>query len=561
MKNLNFLLLSSILLLISCNNNTPKVQKIDNALYEKAIGFRKQNQPDSAFLYFNKAKDFYSLINDSLGKGKSLSNMAFILYNQNDYLGAQELSLNASAYFDTTKIDQYKNLQFNFNNLGLASEQLADYKGAISFYEKSLRYSSDQKTKLIVENNIANSYRRLNNYNASVVIYNDILKQEIDTIEYARVLSNLAYTKWLQNSNYGATPDLLNALKIRKSKNDIVGLNASYSHLSDYYANRKPDSSLYYASQMYQMAIRIKSPHDQIQALQKLIKSSPAIQAKAYFLRYQDLVDSVQIANNASKYQFAVIRFEAEKSKAENLVLQKENATKKYQIVKREIMLIFVIVILVAGAIIAKIWYKKRQQKVALETKNAIRENQLKTSKKVHDVVANGLYRVMTEIDNQDQIDKEAIVDRLDDMYQKSRDISYEVEDLIPKKQNFSERIKSLLNSFITQHTSVIIKGNSADFWSEVSHETTYEIEHVLQELMVNMKKHSKATQVDVSFKRMDNIISISYLDDGIGIQGKPKYQNGLTNTGNRIKHINGEITFDTQLKKGLKILISFPVA
>jgi signal transduction histidine kinase len=560
-KNLNFLLLSSILLLISCNNNTPKVQKIDNALYEKAIGFRNQNQPDSAFLYFNKAKDFYSLINDSLGKGKSLSNMAFILYNQNDYLGAQELSLNASAYFDTTKIDQYKSLQFNFNNLGLASQQLADYKGAISFYEKSLLYSSDQKTKLIVENNIANSYRRLNNYNASVVIYNDILKQEIDTIEYARVLSNLAYTKWLQNSNYRATTDLLNALKIRKSKNDIVGLNASYSHLSDYYANRKPDSSLYYASQMYHMAIRIKSPHDQIQALQKLIKSSPAIQAKAYFLRYQDLVDSVQIANNASKYQFAVIRFEAEKSKAENLVLQKENAAKKYQIVKREIMLIFVIVILVAGAIIAKIWYKKRQQKVALETKNTIRENQLKTSKKVHDVVANGLYRVMTEIDNQDQIDKEAIVDRLDEMYQKSRDISYEVEHIIPKKQNFSEQIKSLLNSFITQHTSVIIKGNSADFWSKVSHETTYEIEHILQELMVNMKKHSKATQVDVSFKRMDNIISISYLDDGIGIKGQPKYHNGLTNTGNRIKHLNGEITFDTQLEKGLRILISFPIA
>ncbi|MES2446832.1 MAG: ATP-binding protein [Bacteroidota bacterium] len=561
MKNLSFVLLSCVLWLASCTTTDTKDVKINNVLFDQAIKFRNANQYDSAFSYFSKAKDFYLQGNDSLGVGKSYGNMAYILLNNNDYLGTQELSLTAITYLDSTKIDHHKNLHFNFYNLGIASEHLANYDGAISFYIKAQKYVKDSQNLYILKNGIANAYRRKNDYNKSLSIYNEILKQNIDAIEYARVLSNLAYTKWLQNSNYRATPDLLNALKIRKNKSDIVGLNASYSHLSDYYANKNPDSSVYFASKMYQIAIGTQNPYSQIQALQKLIKSSPAIQAKAYFLRYQDLVDSVQIANNASKYQFAIIRFEAEKSKAENLLLQKENTDKKYQIVKREIMLIFVIFILVAGAIIAKIWYKKRQQKVALETKNAIRENQLKTSKKVHDVVANGLYRVMTEIDNQDQIDREAIVDRLDDMYQKSRDISYEVEDLIPKKLNFSEHIKSLLNSFITQHTSIIIKGNSTDFWSMISPETTYEIEHILQELMVNMKKHSKATQVDVSFKSVDNVISISYLDNGIGIQGEPKYQNGLTNTGNRIKHLNGEITFDTQLEKGLRISISFPVA
>lgn len=561
MKNLSFVLLSCILWLASCTSTDTKDVKINNVLFDRAIEFRNANQYDSAFSYFSKAKDFYLQRNDSLGVGKSYANMAYILLNNNDYLGTQELSLTANTYLDSTKIDHHKNLHFNFYNLGIASEHLANYDGAISFYIKAQKYVKDSQNLSILKNGIANAYRRKNDYNKSLSIYNDILNQDIDTIEYARVLSNLAYTKWLQNSTYRATPDLLNALKIRKSKNDIVGLNASYSHLSDYYATKNPDSSVYFASKMYQIAIGIQNPYSQIQALQKLIRSSPAIQAKEYFLRYQDLVDSVQIANNASKYQFAEIRFEAEKSKAENLVLQKENAAKKYQIVKREIMLIFVLIVLIAGAAIAKIWYKKRQQKIALDTKNAIRENQLKTSKKVHDVVANGLYRVMTEIDNQDQIDKEAIVNRLDDMYQKSREISYEVEDLLPKQQNFSQTINALLNSFQTKNTTITIKGNSADLWLKIRNQITYEIEHILQELMVNMKKHSNATQVEVLFKMTDNSIIINYLDNGIGIQGQPKYQNGLTNTGNRIKHINGEITFDTKLEKGLKILISFPVA
>jgi hypothetical protein len=38
-------------------------------------------------------------------------------------------------------------------------------------------------------------------------------------------------------------------------------------------------------------------------------------------------------------------------------------------------------------------------------------------------------------------------------------------------------------------------------------------------------------------------------------------FKNGLTNTGNRIAAIGGEITFETQAEQGLKIHIHFPIA
>lgn len=558
MKNLNFLLLSSIFWVVSCRNDKPKSLKIDNSIYEKAIDYRNKNQYDSAFLYFSKAKDYYLRQKDSLGTGKSMSNMGYILLNNKDYLGAQDLSINAVAYFDTLKLDHYKNLQFAYNNLGIATEHLANYDEAILFFQRALKYSKDDIISNVLRNNIANIHRRLNNYNKAVSIYNEILKQNIDSIQYARVLSNLAYTKWLQNPKYKATPTLLEALNIRTAKQDNEGLNASFSHLSDYYANKKPDSSAAYAAKMYRIANINRSPFDQIQALQKLIKSSDAKQAKSYFLRYQNLVDSVIDADKKSKNQFALIRYEVEKNKAENLTLQKENADKKYQIAKREVILVGTLLLGAAGAMIALIWYRKRKQKLELQAQQAIQESKLKTSKKVHDVVANGLYRIMAEVENQKSVEKEDLLDKIEELYEKSRDISY--DDLNVDEANFNEKIAELIKSFATDNVKVLIVGNDAELWKSVNVNTKYELTQVLQELMVNMKRHSQANNALVKFEIQHQKLNIAYKDNGIGLPKTPKFNNGLRNTGNRINGIGGTITFDAKVDKGTSIQIVVPL-
>ena len=72
------------------------------------------------------------------------------------------------------------------------------------------------------------------------------------------------------------------------------------------------------------------------------------------------------------------------------------------------------------------------------------------------------------------------------------------------------------------------------------------------------MKKHSEASRVVLKFSQENNQITINYTDNGIGISVlKPK--NGLQNTGNRIKSINGQLIFETENNNGLKITISFP--
>ena len=186
------------------------------------------------------------------------------------------------------------------------------------------------------------------------------------------------------------------------------------------------------------------------------------------------------------------------------------------------------------------------------------RERELRISQKVHDIVANGLYRLMTEIEHGAKIIKNHLLNQLEHLYEQSRDISYENVDT--GNVNFSDKISTLLTDFAAPTLKVAVVGNALDVWEKVSTQTRQEIIPILQELMVNMKKHSRATSVAILFSQENQYLRIDYTDNGIGISSDVSFGNGLTNTGNRIKGIGGTITFDTQREKGTKINLSFPL-
>ncbi len=72
---------------------------------------------------------------------------------------------------------------------------------------------------------------------------------------------------------------------------------------------------------------------------------------------------------------------------------------------------------------------------------------------------------------------------------------------------------------------------------------------------MVNMKKHSKASLVALSFSETKNKINISYTDNGLGTNLKKS--TGLLNVENRISSIKGTIIFESEINKGFKVKIT----
>lgn len=543
MKVSSLFLLAPFLALPACSKQHKAIPMVSSPDFNKGTSFLDR-QNDSAYNYFNKVA---TSSKDSLQIALAYNYMARIQSNEGDYYGGQETLLESLSYLHENKDrDQYC-LSSDFDALGSTSLNLKNYAAAITYYDRALVLIKNEEYRAIALNNKAFAYQKEGQYAQAIAIYESILPSSKKSKKvYPRVITNLAMARWLRDSSYRAAPELLMALQLRKVADDDWGLNSSYAHLSDYYLTSRPDSALAYSRSMYAIASRLQSPDDELEALQKLITLSPEKEVKSYFIRYQYLSDSLQTARNASKNQFALIRYDAEKNKTDNLRLQQENVQKKLQIIRQRIIFFSSIIgfLIVLGIIL---WaYQSR-----------LRSYQIRTSRKVHDVVANGLYRLMTEIEHGDHINKGTLLDRLDDLYERSRDISYDVPET--SDQHFQETIAALLKSFSGPSIRVVITGNEQDLWNKITGHAKNELKPILQELMINMQRHSGARNVLLRFEDAGDQLKIRYSDDGVGFPQEQHYGNGLTNTENRIKDIGGRLIFARNTSKGLKIEILIP--
>jgi len=89
-------------------------------------------------------------------------------------------------------------------------------------------------------------------------------------------------------------------------------------------------------------------------------------------------------------------------------------------------------------------------------------------------------------------------------------------------------------------------------------------IYRIVQELLRNASKHSKATQVEIELKRRQNQLWFKYKDNGIGMEVselKPSFSNmGLAGIRERISSLEGKISFSSALGEGFEVSIQIPL-
>lgn len=544
----NYLLFILFILLSSCNKKTSNIQNdtIASTYYKKA----KKLTGDSAYYYYNLAKNAYLDIKDSSGVGRSLVNMAIIQQENGDYYGSVETSLEGNRYLKNVNDTIIRaTLGSSYNNMGISSSYLYDYENAVKSYNQALKYAKKPYEIALYHNNLGDALMSLKNYKAAKQNFTLALNTN-DEKNYARALNNLARAKYNENSEYNPLPVFYEALKLREKEGDPVEENSSYATLSNYFLDKdNKEKALGYAKKMLAVSRQKNSKEDQAQALQKIVNLDTK-NYLPYFREFQILNDSLQISRSKAKNQFAFIRYDVEQKNAAYEKLSKTNFQKNIGILA-----------LALGLFVGIFWYKRRKKILEQEKELEIKNTQLKISKKVHDVVANGIYQVMTKIENQEHFDKEKALDELEFVYEKSRDISYEKSDVSNEEKDFSEKVSELIGSFKNESVNTYIAGNDKNLWENVSEKTQDEIYQIIRELLVNMRKHSSATTVSFRFERTQDEIRINYSDNGIGIPGDVLYKNGLSSTVSRIEAIRGAIIFDTKTEKGLKINISFPVS
>jgi signal transduction histidine kinase len=190
-------------------------------------------------------------------------------------------------------------------------------------------------------------------------------------------------------------------------------------------------------------------------------------------------------------------------------------------------------------------------------------DTEVRIAKKLHDELANDVYQAIAFTETQDLSStylKEILLEHLDTIYSRTRNISKE-NSTVPMGPNFIPNLKEMISEFNTNTVMIMIYGIEMIDWQIMTDTKKITVYRVIQELLINMKKHSESTLVVLSFKKDQKIVQLNYTDNGVGATfKKQKIRNGLQNVENRIHAIKGTITFDTETGKGFKVNILFPI-
>jgi len=549
-----------LFVLSSCKKNLQnpdksKITKNFYILFDKAEMLYKNQEYTNAFYYFNKAKLLGDILNDKNKIIYSLMRMAQIQEAQSDFLGSETTATEAISHFQKDTDVSYKiNI---YNQLGIIYLRLYNFEDALKYYKLSLLLTKDELAKAIINNNMALVYKDKKQFQIAIAILSPLVKQKevVNNPEtHARIMDNLGDIH--SKTDHAKGLDYLNqSLSIRNKIKDDFGIIASYFHLATFYEKTNSALAKKYALMAYEKATKIKNAEDRLEILGVIIKNSDGDDLKKYSIIHVNLNDSLVKAKQIAKNQFAKIKYDASKSKAENVILklEEERSTIRNGLLSITLVSLLVLFVLIYFLIQSKHKREKLHTSYTTETRIA---------KKLHDELANDVFQVMTYAETQDltsEKNKEFLVNTLDTIYSRTRNISRE-NSSIDTGSNFVPNLKEVLSSYNSSVTTILVNGLDPDLLNAFDSYKKIVLYRILNELLVNMKKHSQCSLVVISFKKVENHLQLDYTDNGIGVSSdKLILKNGLQNVENRILDLKGSITFDNETKKGFKVRILIP--
>ena len=519
------------------------------------------NKKDSALVFFNKSNSAFINCKDSSNTVYSLLMMSAVLKEKSDYYDMEAVNTEALKYISPRDKNYKLNYSCVYNNLGIALKQNLDFKKALYFYKKARQYAAQDSTKTSIDNNIAALYTLDNKPKIGLAILLQ-LDERKNLKTKGQILNNtgVAYLKLKDRKSLAF---FLEALAVMKSAKDSYGLMDSYAHLSNYYKTTSTPIAKNYAQKSYNEARKINDTEGRLAALKTLATTSQGSEAYNYLNTYFRLNDSMAAVKQHNKNQFAKIKYDFSIQLEQNQKLKTQEAEKNLKLAKSEnriLVLLLLGVLSIGGAFIRFNYLKQKSKKEILQEGY---NTETRISKQLHDELANDVYHTMTFAETQNLVDatnKETLLNNLNAIYQRTRNISKE-NSTIDTGASFVSHLKEMIADFSGRDVKVLLNGIESIPFLTIENNKKIIVYRVLQELLVNMNKHSQCSIVVISFKKSAHSIQINYSDNGIGIAADKIFlKNGLQNVENRMESIKGTINFETISGKGFKASLSIPI-
>lgn len=543
-------------LLIKHGIESKDTLQIAKGYYRKARAFNFKNDQVNVLRNTFEAQKHYLLAGDSINAGQRGLELSIAQTRLGDFPGSQNSAVRALSLLENSSDSLY--MASIYNNLAVTYRKMNDLDESIREYNNALKYVETQADSLTVMNNLANIYAEKEEYDTSLDLLSSIIPLAEKPNALNRFKDNYYYTLWLRNKA-DVADTLVSIMEARNRDHDLIGLLASYDHLVRIYEEDDPEKALHYANRYYETARKLHSVSDEVSALDYLIRLSPPRASKTYAQTYIRLNDSILSARDQVKNLFAKINYDEERKLAEIDLLEKTTFQQQLEVLRgrnQRNMAVLLGIFILGSTMVIHYFLRQRHKREKIK---GIHATEARISKKIHDELANDVYNVMTELENPTSPNKEATLSRLESIYFRTRNISKE-NTPVNTGPGFQEDLQYMLSQSVPAHVKLYLLGFNDISWAKISHESKIVIHRVLQELMVNMKKHSEASIVSLNFKETSSRLKIIYNDNGNGLtSAELKKGAGLKNVENRIESIGGCFNFQPEKTTGFSAEILIP--
>lgn len=535
---------------------------------------------DTAIYFYKKTIDYCSKEKIQIGVAKGYANMANAYQFKGDYAKAGTYYLSSIKLFEKTKdsaiISQsYQNLSALYDNINNEELELLYLKKAIQYSDKTKK---EQLGLLYGDVGLT-----LLNQNKT--------KEALSYFKKTEALSNtdkserlLFFTKKNFGEYYKKTKDYLKAiayykaaLNLSESQKDAFQKTDLLNNLSDLYLEEKNfNKALEYGFLTLDLAKEIKAKEFVFRS-QKRISSiysqlGNPTKAYQYLLLSSTLKDSLLTENQSKEMVLLQTKFETEKKDKSIAEQQVKLKKQEIELIKsqKEKQLYFLVSI---GLILLScgIWYFFRQRQkikdkeiIALQQQQeiakleALIDGEEKERKRIAQELHDGLngdlsaikYRLSTlEESGLSAVDADnltKVINMIDESCAQVRSISH---NLMPSSILDFGLIESIKEYCVKINSSDNFKIQFQTFGNYValSKKSETVIYRIIQELVTNILKHSKATESMIQFNYREDELFITVEDNGIGFDKYAVYNGiGHKNIKTRIDFLNAQLDVDS---------------
>lgn len=571
---------------------------LGQALYNKGVFEGEKGNFDSSDVYISEALKQYQKINHASGIAYCNMAFGFNCYDKGDFSKALNYFLEAARLRDKTS--DKKNLAGTYIWIGnVYNNGLDKPKEALPYYHKALEIQksfNDEANMAYTYNNIGNSYyflkqpqEALSNYLLSASI-----KEKLGNKRGLSSSNDNIGNVYVDLKNYDKALEYYQkALATRQEFEDKKGITTSYVNIGNVYiALKKYNEAIELHKKALALAEEIGNKEAMKESSNSIAACYEALGDYKLAFRYYKYSSAIKdsILNTSFTEQIAEMqtRYDVEKKDLELAKNKAEIETKEKQVFIKNIIIASIIILALMLIISGTLFYRKKQieQKARLDASIA-HEKELRTraileaeekerrriAQDLHDGVGQLLSAAKMNLSNLDskiQIDNEEqrtamqnAISLVDDSVKEVRTVSHNMMPNTLIKLGLASAIREFITKLGNAPTlKVDLEIVGLD--SRLDNQVETVLYRVIQEVINNIIKHAKASQISMQLVRHETELNVMIEDNGVGFDtNKLETYDGIGLKGiqTRIELLGGTVHFDSAIGRGTTVIIDVPLS